>query len=92
MKLFTALILSSAALALTGCGVKSVTECTMEPKESWLDQQEFQSKLRADGYDIAEFKVTEGNCYEIYGRNSDGQKVEIYFNPVDGSIVKQEME
>ena len=53
---------------------------------------EFQSKLRADGYDIAEFKVTAGNCYEIYGRNSDGQKVEIYFNPVDGSIVKQEME
>ena len=35
------------------------------------------------------FKTTKGNCYEIYGKDKAGQKVEIYYNPVDGSIVKE---
>lgn len=32
-----------------------------------------------------------GNCYEIYGFDKEENKVEIYFNFVDGSIVKKEM-
>lgn len=28
----------------------------------------------------------------IYGKNKDGKEVEVYFNPVDGSIVKEEVE
>ena len=43
-----------------------------------------------DGYTIKTFKVS-GNCYEIYGFAKDGKKVEIYFNPVDGSIIKKEV-
>jgi hypothetical protein len=50
----------------------------------------FQAKLLAQGYKINEFKVTGGNCYEIYGFDKDENKVEIYFNPVDGSVVKEE--
>jgi hypothetical protein len=36
--------------------------------------------------------VTDGNCYEIYGKNKQGQKVEVYFNPVDGKVVKTKTE
>lgn len=66
------------------------TECTSENSSSWQDQETFKSKLVDEGYKIKEFKVTEGNCYEIYGWDKDENKVEIYFNPVDGSIVKKE--
>lgn len=64
-------------------------QCTDQKKETWQKEDEFQKKLVSDGYKIKKFKVTGGNCYEIYGWDKDGKKVEIYFNPVSGEIVKQ---
>ncbi len=64
------------------------TECTTEPKANWKDQTAFQKELSAT-YKIKKFKVTDGNCYEIYGHDQAGKRVEIYFNPVTGAVVKQ---
>lgn len=66
-------------------------QCTTEPKTKWQDAKVFEAEL-AKTYSIKKFKITSGNCYEIYGRDQQGKKVEIYFNPVDGKIVKQERE
>lgn len=52
--------------------------------------EQFQAKLVADGYRINTFKITEGNCYEIYGFDREGRKVEIYHDPVSGNAVKTE--
>ncbi|MAX65741.1 MAG: hypothetical protein CME66_02295 [Halobacteriovoraceae bacterium] len=84
-KLFTITFLS---LVLISCSQK--TECTKQDKSMWQDQDSFKENLVSQGYKIKEFKVTEGNCYEIYGWDKEENKVEIYFNPVDGSIVKKE--
>ncbi len=67
-------------------------KCTTEPKAKWQDQLAFQKSLTDKGYKIKEFKVTDGNCYEIYGWNKDGKKVEIYFNPVTAAIIKEEID
>lgn len=67
-------------------------DCTTEPKDKWQDQAAFQEKLKAKGYKIKVFKVTEGNCYEIYGWDKDGKKVEIYHNPVTGDVVKEKIQ
>ncbi len=68
-------------------------ECTKEAKETWKDQKEFQKNLtEVEGYKIKVFKVTSGNCYEIYGWDKAGKKVEIYFNPVTGEKVKEKIE
>lgn len=81
----------ASATLLSGCGVaNNPTVCTNTPETAWLDQGQFQASLLADGYQIKEFKVTEGKCYEIYGTDATGNKVEIYFNPTNGEIVKQE--
>lgn len=82
------LTLGLMSLAFISCTKK--TECTTQDKSNWQDQETFKSKLVTEGYKIKEFKVTEGNCYEIYGWDKDQNKVEIYFNPVDGEIVKKE--
>jgi len=76
------------ALAL-GLGVTAHAKknCTDEPKDKWMSESDFKKKVEAEGYTIKKFKQP-GTCYEIYGTNKEGQKVEIYFNPVDGSIVK----
>jgi hypothetical protein len=62
-------------------------ECTTEPQSKWMSEADFKKKVEAEGYKISKFKQP-GSCYEIYGTNKEGKKVEIYFNPVDGSIVK----
>ena len=81
-----------AATLLSACSAEHVTtQCTTAPQSDWQNQEAFQATLLAQGYKINEFKVTGGNCYEIYGFDKEENKVEIYFNPVDGSIVKKEM-
>jgi len=62
--------------------------CTDQPKEMWMSKESFKAKVESEGYQIAKFKQP-GSCYEIYGLSPQGKKVEIYFNPVDGSIVRQ---
>ncbi len=80
--LFTAVTLFSTA-AFAG------PQCTDTDKSTWLDQKKFQEDLKASGYEIKVFKVTDGNCYEIYGWDKDKKKVEIYFDPVTGKAVKE---
>ena len=85
--------LTACSLILASTSVWAKTECTKEPKEKWKDAKAFEDDLqKKDGYKIKKFKTTEGNCYEIYGWNKEGKKVEIYFNPVNGEKVKEEIE
>nr|BDT29891.1 PepSY domain-containing protein [Bacteriovorax sp. HI3] len=83
--------LISSLLMIVSVSAFAGPDCTKEPKTKWQDEKKFQEKLVADGYKIKVFKVTKGNCYEIYGWNKEGKKVEIYFSPVDGSKVKEEI-
>lgn len=79
--------LIAALFLLTGFSAYAKKNCTDQPKEKWMSEADFKKKAEAEGYKIRKFKQP-GSCYEIYGTNKDGKKVEIYFNPVDGSIVK----
>lgn len=85
-KLLLLSLLAASPLAFAG------TQCTTADKAQWQDQVKFQEDLKAKGYNIKKFKVTSGNCYEIYGWDKDKRKVEIYFDPVTGKVVKEEIE
>ena len=86
MKKYLLLSLTLAApLAFAG------PECTTVDKAQWQDQTAFQENLKSQGYEIKKFKVTSGNCYEIYGWDKDRKKVEIYFDPVSGNAVKSKI-
>ncbi len=84
-------ILSIATILTLGPALFAGPKCTTEPKNKWKNEEEFKQLLITSGYKIKKFKVTKGDCYEIYGTNSEGKKVEIYFNPVDGSKIKEEI-
>lgn len=84
-KLMMAIFLGLAASA------HAKKSCTNEPKSKWMNEEVFKKQLEDQGYKIRKFKQP-GTCYEIYGTNKEGKNVEIYFNPVDGSIVKEEIE
>jgi hypothetical protein len=82
----------ASALALMLLAVASVAQakkdCTDAPQDKWMSEADFRARVEAMGYTIRKFKQP-GSCYEIYGTDKDGRNVEIYFNPVDASIVKK---
>jgi len=64
-------------------------QCTTESKDKWISESDMKSKISSLGYQAKVFKVTKGNCYEIYGLDKAGKRVEIYFNPITGKIVEE---
>ncbi|MDC0688634.1 PepSY domain-containing protein [Mitsuaria sp. RG] len=77
-------------LLLASAGAFARTECTTADRGTWQDAEKFQAQLKEQGYKINKFQITKGNCYEIYGFDKDGRKVEIYHDPVTGKAVKTE--
>jgi hypothetical protein len=65
--------------------------CKAYPKSEWMKEADAKAKIEAQGYTISKFKV-DGNCYEIYGRNKAGKKVEIYYDAKTLEPVKSEIE
>lgn len=82
---------AAIVLSLSSAAAWAGPQCTTADKSQWQDPARFQEQLKAAGYEIRKFKVTDGNCYEIYGWNKSKQKVEIYFDPVSGKAVKTEI-
>ncbi|NRT57517.1 PepSY domain-containing protein [Sphaerotilus uruguayifluvii] len=79
MILIAALLTATAATAGPTCKA---------PKESWMKEADFKAKLEGEGYKIKTFKVTKGQCYEIYGQDKAGKKVEIYFDPATAAVLE----
>ncbi|MCB1688573.1 MAG: PepSY domain-containing protein [Halioglobus sp.] len=81
-------IAATAALLFAGAAVAG-PQCTDAPRSEWMTEEAMKQSLIEQGYTIDRFKVTKGNCYEIYGKDMQNVKVEIYFNPVTGEPVKE---
>lgn len=77
--------------ALLPLKVFAGADCAVHPKSEWASEDTLKQALIEEGYSIKKFKV-DGNCYEIYGRNKEGKKVEIYFDTKTLAIVKAEVE
>ncbi|HMN37698.1 MAG TPA: PepSY domain-containing protein [Hyphomicrobium sp.] len=61
----------TAAVAKPSCNVD---------KAEWQSEQALRDKLAAQKWTIKKIKIDNG-CYEVYGTDDKGQRVEIYFNP-----------
>lgn len=84
-------VLITGLVLLAGVAAHAKKNCTDQPKDKWMTEESFKASAEKLGYKIRKFKQP-GSCYEIYGTNKEGKKVEVYFNPVDGSIVKEEID
>lgn len=69
-----ALFLSSLALPALANG-----RCNV-PEADWRPVDELKADLSAKGWTISNIK-TEDGCYEVYGKDEDGKRVEIFFDP-----------
>lgn len=79
-----------ATIAMSSAAFASA-DCTAYPEDQWIAKDAFAQQLEAQGYTIKKLKKDD-NCYELYGTDAAGHKVEIYFDMKTGDIVKQEIE
>ena len=84
-------VATAGAIASVSGAALAKADCKAYPKTEWMKEADARAKIEAQGYAIDKFKVS-GNCYEIYGKNKQGKKVEIYYDAKTLEPVKSEIE
>jgi len=66
-------------------------KCTSAAQSAWMSEDATKDLLKQQGYqEVRKIEVTEGNCYEVYGIDAKGEKVEVYLDPTNGSVIAKE--
>lgn len=89
--MYTPKIAVAFASLLLPVSVFASSACTKEPADKWLSEKQAQSQLEKAGFIVQRIKRSDDSCYEVYAKRKDGKRVELYVNPVDASIVKEEV-
>ena len=74
----------AAAIALAAASPALATgkmTCNAGPQSKWKSQASLQASLKKQGWQVRKSKV-DGGCYEVYGTDPQGNRVEAYFHPV----------
>lgn len=72
----------SAAIALAGAAhATGKMTCNAGPQSSWKSMEALQQDLTKQGWQVTKAKI-DGGCYEVYGTDPEGRRVEAYFHPV----------
>ncbi len=71
---------ATAALASSKCDAGS---------QPMKNEQEVKSQLVGAGYEVAHVQKSRG-CFEVKARRPDGQRVELYLDPVTLKVLKVE--
>ena len=83
-------VLAAVCLGFAPTAALAGANCKANPKADWMSETDAKTKILAQGYKIEKFKI-DGNCYEIYGSDKEGKKVEIYFDTKSLDVVKAEV-
>jgi hypothetical protein len=78
---FAAVALVAAVLPASIAQATGLATCDSGPKEGWQPQATLEKQLIAQKWQVRRIKV-DGGCYEVYGMNDKGERVEAYFHPV----------
>lgn len=82
-RLFLSLLLVGAA----GIGSASAAEVCNVPQTEWQPKEALQQKLQTEGWTIKTVKIDKG-CYEVYGKDAAGNRMETYFDPKSFAVMK----
>lgn len=54
--------------------------CSEHPPAEWRPHTELEQKLVKEGWTVRRMEKTE-TCYEVYGKDPQGKRVEAFFDP-----------
>ena len=80
-------LLTTLFLAAIGAGSASAAELCNVPEAEWQPKEALQKQLESEGVTIKKIKIDEG-CYEVYGTDKDGKRIENYYDPKSFALVK----
>ncbi len=72
--------LAALLFALAGAGAASAKDICSVPEAEWQPKETLQAKLESEGWSVKTIKVDDG-CYEAYGKDANGKRQEVYFDP-----------
>jgi hypothetical protein len=79
--LLPAFVAAGAAFASLSASATGLATCDSGPKSGWKSEGQLEKKLADMKWKVRRIKV-DGGCYEVYGFNDKGERVEAYFHPV----------
>jgi len=68
------------ALAASGAWAHGDVQCPAREKAEWRPHTELHEKLVKDGWTVRRMEKT-STCYEVYGKDPQGKRVEAFFDP-----------
>jgi hypothetical protein len=82
MKYPMVILAAAVAAAAAGTPAHATGKMTCDaPQAQWKGMDALQTELKKQGWEVRKAKV-DGGCYEVYGTDPDGNRVEAYFHPV----------
>lgn len=87
LKLAAAMVALSVAPAAMAAPV-----CTKVPEAKWMKPPQMKTRVAKMGYRDVKVVQVSGSCYGSYAHTKDGKRAEVYFNPVNGAIVKNNVD
>ena len=77
-----------ALLAITlSANAFASDKCNAGPQDQWQSKEALEKKVVAQGMQVKRIKIDDG-CYEVYGLDAKGNKVEQYFHPKTLEVLK----
>ncbi|HWH18161.1 MAG TPA: PepSY domain-containing protein [Allosphingosinicella sp.] len=80
MKYLVPVAMAAAALGLAAPASATGKMTCKVPQKSWKSQAALTQALTKQGWKVTKSKV-DGGCYEVYGTDPQGNRVEAYFDP-----------
>lgn len=80
MKISHRIAVAVLALAAGGAWAHGGVTCPAHPKAEWRPHTELHEKLVKEGWTIRRMERS-ATCYEVYGKDPQGKRVEAFFDP-----------
>ena len=75
------LIAPTLLMAVATAQATGLATCESGPREAWQPAAKLEQLLKDKGWTVRRVKE-DGGCYEVYGLDDKGQRVEAYFHPL----------
>jgi len=82
--------LSLIALLPAGAALTDDDDCSV-PRSQRQPREAAMQLVRDNGWTVREFDI-DGGCYEIEGRDSDGQEIEVKLDPATLRVIEKKYE
>ncbi len=80
MKISHRIAVAVLALAAGSAWAHGGVTCPAHPKAEWRPHTELHEKLVKEGWTIRRMERS-ATCYEVYGKDPQGKRVEAFFDP-----------